>query len=120
MISPLSDRDVIDDGQFEEMRELLAEDFKDLVLEYLEDSQGRVQALRQALIEGDNAAGFDIAHTLKGACANIGAIGLMDACHRLQQACQAQNILAQGSLIDAIENELTRVQQAIEQRLKSN
>lgn len=117
MTNPLDHQPVIDHFQFDEMRNLLDEDFKDLMRDYIHDSKERILSLREALTQGDNATGFDIAHTLKGASANIGATGLVEHCHLLQEACRAKKIVDQCPLIDQIEDELNLVHNDIKQRL---
>lgn len=58
--------EIINHEQFEDMRDLLEEDFADLIQVYITDSQQRVSALRVAQQENDNANGFEVAHALKG------------------------------------------------------
>ncbi|WP_131668891.1 Hpt domain-containing protein [Psychrobacter pygoscelis] len=112
-----TDRSLIDSEQFEEMRDLLDDEFDDLVQAYILDSQARLTTLRSALLNNDNATGYDAAHTLKGASANLGATQLAQLCHQLQEACREQQISAQAALLDSIENTLYLVQQEINQRL---
>lgn len=116
-MSPLPMDSVIDSEQFEDMRELLDEDFNDLVQTYITDSHLRVQTMRGALNNNDNAKGFDAAHSLKGASANLGATQLIDLCHQLQEACRQQQIGSHAALIDRIDHALQLVQQEINQRL---
>lgn len=112
-----TDHSLIDSEQFEEMRDLLDDEFDDLVQAYILDSQARLTTLRSALLNNDNATGYDAAHTLKGASANLGATQLAQLCHQLQEACREQQISAQAALLDSIENTLYLVQQEINQRL---
>ena len=112
-----TDSPVIDSEQFEEMRDLLDDEFEELIQGYILDSQARLATLRSALLNNDNATGYDAAHTLKGASANLGAIQLAQLCHQLQEACREQQIHAQAALLDSIENALRLVQQEINQRL---
>lgn len=116
-LSPLTTLAIIDNEQFEDMRELLEEDFDELVQTYLIDSQSRVLSLRQALNCGDDAQGFDIAHTLKGASANIGAPRLTECCALLQEACRQNTLSQQSALIERIADELNLATIEIRQRL---
>ena len=59
-----TDHEIINDEQFEEMRDLLEEDFADLVQSYITDSQNRLLQLRTAQANNDNANGFEVAHAL--------------------------------------------------------
>jgi HPt (histidine-containing phosphotransfer) domain-containing protein len=113
----LSAQEVIDTEQFEDMRDLLEEDFADLMKTYITDSQARVASLRDALGHADNAKGFDVAHTLKGASANVGAPRLTECCAQMQEACRAHTIAQQGGLIELIAQELELVAEEIRTRL---
>lgn len=116
-ISADLEHDIIDDEQFEEMRDLLEEDFFDLVSTYLVDSEKRLTLLRQAHANNDNANGFEAAHALKGASANIGATELIALGGQLQEACRNQTINQQGACIEQLASALQRAERAINQRL---
>lgn len=109
--------ETIDDVQFEEMRELLDEDFTDLVKAFILDSKARVQEIQKAYAEDDNATGYDAVHALKGASANLGAPLLADLCYKLQMQCRGRNINDSRALIESIENELKAVVDQINKRL---
>ena len=113
----LNAQEVIDTEQFEDMRDLLEEDFSDLVQTYIVDSRARVESLRDALARADDATGFDIAHTLKGASANIGAPRLTECCALMQEACRHNTITEQGDLLEHIAAELELVAAEIRERL---
>lgn len=115
--TPLNSDTIIDDEQFEDMRDLLEEDFADLVTTYLTDSAKRIDLLRTAQTTNDNANGFEAAHALKGASANIGAIELIALSGQLQEACRAQSINKQAARIEQTAEALQRAEQAIKQRL---
>ncbi len=55
---------------------------------FIADAPSRMQAIRDALNQDDSQALSLAAHALKGAAANIGAKGVADACHSLEQSCQ--------------------------------
>lgn len=110
--------EIINDAQFEDMRDLLEEDFADLLQVYITDSQRRVVTLRTAQQEKNNADGFEIAHALKGASANLGATQLVTLSAQLQELCRERRIGQQAELVDAISQALQRVEQEINQRLK--
>lgn len=109
--------DVIDIQQFDELKDLLEEDFIDLVKTYMKDSLMRLQELQEAYETDDNAKGFDAAHTLKGASANLGARYLTELCYQMQEACRNQKITLKKDLLDAIERELTLVHQEVNLRI---
>ena len=109
--------EIINDEQFDDMRDLLEEDFVDLIQEYFTDSQQRIADLRSAQQKDDNANGYEIAHALKGASANLGATQLMHLSGQLQEACRERLISDKAELIEAVAVALQRVEQEINQRL---
>ena len=109
--------EIINDEQFDDMRDLLEEDFVDLIQVYFTDSQQRITDLRSAQQKDDNANGYEIAHALKGASANLGATQLMHLSGQLQEACRERLIGDNAELIEAVAAALQRVEQEIKQRL---
>ncbi len=112
-----TDEEIINHEQFEDMRDLLEEDFADLIQVYLADSRQRISTLRVAQQEQDNTNGFEIAHALKGASANLGATQVMTLSSQLQERCREQLISKQADLIENIAVALQRAEQEINQRL---
>lgn len=92
-------------AQFNELRELLEEDFVDLIHMYMKDSELRVQEMQNALTEQNNRLGYEATHTLKGASSNLGATHLTELCYQLQEACRNNQIEHQQVLIEAITTE---------------
>lgn len=109
--------EIINDEQFDDMRDLLEEDFVDLIQVYFIDSQQRIADLRSAQQKDDNANGYEIAHALKGASANLGATQLMHLSGQLQEACRERLISDKAELIEAVAVALQHVEQEINQRL---
>ncbi len=109
--------EIINHEQFEDMRDLLEEDFADLIQVYITDSQQRVNALRVAQQENDNANGFEVAHALKGASANLGTTQLTNLSSQLQERCRERLISEQAALIENIAIALQRAEQEINLRL---
>lgn len=111
------DEEVINHEQFEDMRDLLEEDFAELIQVYITDSYQRITKLRTAQQENDNANGFEVAHALKGASANLGTTQLMSLSSQLQERCRERRISEQAALIEDIAVALQRAEQEINQRL---
>ncbi|WP_201594461.1 Hpt domain-containing protein [Psychrobacter vallis] len=114
---PEQTEEVINHEQFEEMRDLLEEDFAGLIQVYITDCEQRVAALRNAQQTNDNANGFEIAHALKGASANLGTTQLVNLSSQLQSLCRDHRISEQAELIENIATALQRAKQEIHQRL---
>ncbi len=74
---------------------------------FIADAPTRMRAIRYALSQDDNDALSLAAHALKGAAANIGAKGVADACHTLEQSCQ-RGLLAHDAAtqVEAIAQQL--------------
>lgn len=116
---PYKDSEIIDADQFEDMRELLEEDFQELIEVYFIDSKQRIASLYSALANNDNVAGFEAAHALKGASANLGAIQMISLSDQLQAACSAQQIDQSRSIIEALPIALENIENEIKQRLNN-
>lgn len=112
-----TDDEIINDEQFEDMRELLEEDFTDLIEVYFTDSHERIVKLRRAQQDEDNANGYELAHALKGASANLGATRLTRLSSQLQEACRERLISDQAQLIEEVAAVLQQTEQEIKQRL---
>jgi HPt (histidine-containing phosphotransfer) domain-containing protein len=102
-------------AQLQELRELLDEDFVPLLETYLRDCTLRLGELRSACSSGDNQAGYEAIHALKGASANIGAVRLAELCLKLQNACRAGHLADNQVLVDLIADEQTRVSHQLRQ-----
>ena len=110
--------EIVNDEQFEDMRDLLEEDFADLIRVYFVDSERRIAALMVAQQENDNPNGFEAAHALKGASANLGATQLVRLSSQLQEHCRERRISEQAGLIEEIAIALQCAEQEINQRLE--
>lgn len=109
--------EVIDDVQFNELKELLEDDFVELVQNFLVDSKGRLVEIQEAYANNDNLSGYDAVHTLKGACANLGANALANVCYKLQMECRDKRISSSSALIKNVELELEKLTTEVKQRL---
>ena len=109
--------EIVNHEQFEDMRDLLEEDFVDLIQVYFKDSQQRIATLRVAQQADDNANGFETAHALKGASANLGTTQLVRLSSQLQEHCRGRRISEHADLVEEIAVALQRAEQEINQRL---
>ena len=109
--------EVINHEQFIDMRDLLEDDFADLIQTYIVDSEQRIVALRTALANNDHANAFEIAHALKGSSANVGATQVSNISNQIQEACRAQDISQSSALIEALSVAWQVAKKEINQRL---
>lgn len=100
---------VINIAQFEELQALLEEDFIDLIKNYISDSDIRIQEMQTALENNDNRAGFEAAHSLKGASANFGATTLTELCYQLQEICRDNSLQDHQQLVSDIAEQSKQV-----------
>ncbi len=101
----------IDPTVLHELREVMAENLGLAIDAFLQDTPPRLQALRQATVEGDDTALMHITHTLKGSSSNIGA--LADACSDLGEQCHAGTLSNAGQHLERITSEFDRAQSAL-------
>lgn len=111
--------EILDDEQFDELKDLFEDDFASLMQSYMQDSQKQVRELRIAHTNADNAAGFESAHTLKGASANVGATQLRQLCYQMQEVCRNNTITENADLLTQIEQQVQIVNEEITRRLNS-
>lgn len=99
--------------QFEELRELLADDFNDLIYTYIDDSLQCLTEMDIAFANLDNRLGYNAAHSLKGASSNVGATKLTELCYQLQEICRTAQIHRHQPLIEEIKTECHAVNDQI-------
>lgn len=111
--------ETINDSQFNELKELLEDDFVELIQNFVVDSRERLKTLQEAYTNNDNLTAYDAVHALKGACANLGATALADVCFKLQIECRERRVNSSQALIKNVEMELENVAAEINKRLAS-
>lgn len=74
-----------------ELRELLAENFNELINRYISDSKTRFDTLQKAIAELDFKVIYYEAHGIKGSSRNMGANILAEIMARLEALGQGQN-----------------------------
>ena len=108
---------VLDMGVIATLKELGGEEEPELFIElvdlFLEDAKGNFRALREALEQTDAKLLERTAHTLKSSCGNVGALGLSDACFRLEQLGRAGRLDGAESIIESALIEFEQVCQAL-------
>ncbi|HMW48463.1 MAG TPA: Hpt domain-containing protein [Cellvibrionaceae bacterium] len=75
----------------DELRELLAENFNELINRYIADSQTRFNTLHTAIAQADFKVIYYEAHGIKGSSRNMGANILAEIMARLEALGQSQN-----------------------------
>jgi CheY-like chemotaxis protein len=80
---------------------------------FLADADVRMLALRQALAAADALGMSRSAHGLRGASANLGAVGLASLCATLEQRSDVGDLSDGEALLDTLQTELERVGPAL-------
>ena len=107
----------LNESQFAEMQDLLDDDFVPLIEQYLKDTHTRLDDLNKAIDTGDFKQASDLAHTQKGASANIGASEVERISFQMQSASDAKDTDLQKSVLSSLTDAVKRSHQEINQRL---
>ncbi|MCX7839586.1 MAG: response regulator [Anaerolineae bacterium] len=103
----------------ESFRQLQAPDEPDLVQQlidlYLADVPERLNALRQAIAQGDATRLAQTAHSLKGSSANIGAQRVARVCLELERCGKANDLTSVAEQLAVLEQEIERARQALQE-----
>jgi HPt (histidine-containing phosphotransfer) domain-containing protein len=73
------------------------------------DTPPRLAALRRQVAEGDGAGLQQVAHSLKGSSASLGATGMAAACRRLEKLGRTGELQEAATVVVDLEAEFTRV-----------
>jgi HPt (histidine-containing phosphotransfer) domain-containing protein len=73
---------------------------------FLEDVPRNYTALKESFDNGDSHSVQSLAHTLKGASANVGALALQEVAYQIEAAADSGDMDKAGSLISKIEEQL--------------
>jgi HPt (histidine-containing phosphotransfer) domain-containing protein len=92
-----------------ELKDILAEDFNTLVSSYIDDAEGRIVKLKNAITASDYGAVLTEAHSLKGSSLNLGAEFLPELCSRMEALGKAEDLVDCHNLFAEIETEFARV-----------
>jgi HPt (histidine-containing phosphotransfer) domain-containing protein len=122
-ISPMSAKSLGDGGvpildpqALAQLREFGEDCIVEIVNLYLAELTSRLVEMRSAITRGDAAGLRESAHALKGGCGNVGALGMMTLCQKLESAAQIGEFWSAPHLVDLIAREATRVRAALGSR----
>ena len=99
----------IDEEMIEELREIMEEDFVELVSTYVSDSRKRIIDLGTAFNTVNHENVRNTAHTLKGSSANLGAIQLSNFCAELEELAKQERSTEGENILVKIEHEFSSV-----------
>lgn len=106
-----------DIDSLEMLKEIMEDEFNDLIRIYLEDSDKRLPELREAEMKLDATALRELAHSFKGASSNISALPLAELCLTVETAARDNNLSIVPEALDKIESEYQQVNQLLQAML---
>ncbi|WP_439134315.1 Hpt domain-containing protein [Pseudomaricurvus sp.] len=105
--------EVIDTETIVMLKEVMGEDFQELVTTFLDDCQVRIPELCEQLAAGDADALRQTAHSLKGSSGNLGATTMSELCFHVETKAKQQQTEDLASTLERIEAEFQRVTSAL-------
>ncbi|MFC3609034.1 Hpt domain-containing protein [Stutzerimonas tarimensis] len=103
----------LDQSTLRALREIMLEGFPLLLKTYLDDSETRLLALRQASASGEAEALRRTAHSLKGSSSNLGAVRLVHLCQLLEDLGRSGQLAAAAELVARVEEEFAVVRRLL-------
>jgi len=95
----------LDHDMLEELKDIMEDEFLELLKAFLSDSETRITSLGSAYAANDHVNARNIAHSFKGSSSNIGARALSQLCKELEAIALAGDISDAGALIESVEAE---------------
>jgi HPt (histidine-containing phosphotransfer) domain-containing protein len=93
---------VIDRGVLNDIRDLMEDDFADLVHRFILDAEDLLLQIARGLAEGNLAVIYRAAHTLKSSAASLGATSLSEHAKHLEALARSETLVgADAELADA-------------------
>jgi len=105
----------IDLAQIQELKDIMEEAFDDLISTYLTDSEAKLNLLKQAIADQNCSDIAELAHSVKGASANIFAEDLSALCRVVEDAGRAQQLDGLDQNISDIFAEFENVKTQLQQ-----
>jgi len=99
----------IDERALGELRELMGPDFGALIQAFASDSRAQIDAIDAALAAADAERVRRVAHSLRGACVNLGANELAELCERIEAFGRAGDCGTAGTLMASVKRELDAI-----------
>ncbi|MBK7541539.1 MAG: Hpt domain-containing protein [Candidatus Competibacteraceae bacterium] len=82
----LNELPLLDDEIILELREVMEDEFADLLHNFLEDLPLQLDRLQDAIARGDAGQLYQTGHKFKSSCGSLGALRLAEWVQRLEQA----------------------------------
>ncbi|HCK81465.1 MAG TPA: Hpt domain-containing protein [Candidatus Competibacter sp.] len=82
----LNEWPLLDDEVILELREVMEDEFADLLQNFLDDLPLQLERLQDAIARGDAGQLYQTGHKFKSSCGSLGALRLAEWVQRLEQA----------------------------------
>lgn len=116
--------DILDRHVLDDLRSLQEEGEPDIVTElidlYLQEAPDRLQAIREAVRDGDAPCLLRAAHSLKGSSANLGAAGVAAVCAELERCGREVVLDGAPALLERLEADFKKLHAALERERVSS
>jgi CheY-like chemotaxis protein/HPt (histidine-containing phosphotransfer) domain-containing protein len=110
--SPLSEQ-IINMTHFESMRDTLGEDFPELLLAFHASIEQLLAAFPEAIAHADVVELQRLAHSIKSAGANLGAVGLSNLAEKLERQLAENDLSLLEQQVAKVANEFARVNETL-------
>jgi HPt (histidine-containing phosphotransfer) domain-containing protein len=104
-------------GTLRELRDIMDQDFDELIEAYLSDTRTRIDDVRVAVIAKDTYQLRELAHSLKGSCSNIGAVTLAQWCQKAENMAKEGELEGVSDVVDEIQRQFAAVRSVLIQEL---
>jgi HPt (histidine-containing phosphotransfer) domain-containing protein len=107
------------DFDWQQLKQLAGEDAAfetELLAIFLSDAHCSLEALEQAIADGDLTSVEAIAHALRGSSANVGASGLASAARALEQSARNGQLSQAQALCQRIQSYCYKIQAYVHSR----
>jgi len=101
----------VDRRLLEELKLVMQDDYAMILEAYLEDSERQLREMLHARQAGDVSRLCEIAHSLKGASRNVGALGVAGFCEDLEQRAERGPTSAIREALALLRKELREVRE---------
>lgn len=108
---------VMDLTVLQDIRDLMEEDFPDLVRTFLADSEAVLGEISQGLAQGDAALVNRAAHKLKASASSLGAVGLSEQARTLEALGRADDLTDADAALVAARDQFGLVAEILEQTI---
>jgi HPt (histidine-containing phosphotransfer) domain-containing protein len=108
---------VIDTNVLDDIRDLMEDDFPDLVRRFLEDSADLLDQLDQSIARGDADSVNRAAHTLKSSSAALGALALSEHARQLERLGRSGVLVGAAAEAAAAQVQFARVKETLERQI---